>query len=391
MQTRLIGGAVAVVTACAGLFVATPAAFADTVYEITGEWEEGTPAVAASGDVVTGVWRVNINDDAAAPSNDPVDNVTFSVTLENGVFGELPDACLADGVDPVSVISEDGATLTCNLGTRDQGTAVVVQTPIEVYGPTGSQLTASGTIAGQTVDLDPIDIENPFGMDIRWDTGTPHFLYGGGYFEMDLQWTLSKDKGSESGPQTVTYDLTIASAQGSAIEIAPQQCAPFTAGAADGHPWSGGNHPADRLTSFVDSCEIVQTGPNTFRLTLTGIDYEPTNPPTLDSAGNRLPTDEVALASGSIWIRVLTDAAGSVQLTSSAPTYTSPTGATAQDDPANNTESKAWTTPGLYSSGWARGHTGSGGTTWDNTYRMAAGTEVAQYMHTLYQLHSGRA
>jgi uncharacterized repeat protein (TIGR01451 family) len=379
-------------TACAGLVVAAaPPAFAEPVYEITGEWEAGTPAVVTSGDVVTGVWRVNVNDDAAAPSNDPVDNVTFSVTLENGAFAELPDVCLTDGVDPVSTISADGTTLTCNLGTKDQGTAAVIQTPIEADGPTGSQLTASGTIAGQTADLSPIDIENPFGMDIRWGTGTPFFTRGADYFEMDLQWTLSKARRSDPGPQTVTYDLTIASAQGSAVEIAPQQCAPFTAQAAGGHPWSGGDHPADRLTSFVDSCEIVQTGPNTFRLTLTGIDYEPTNPPTLDSAGNRLPTDQVALASGSIWIRVVTDAAGSVELTSSAPTYTSPTGATAQDDPANNTESKAWTTPGLYSSGWARGFTGSGGTTWDNTYQVAAGTEVAQYMHTLYQLRSGRA
>lgn len=390
-QTRLIAGAVAVVTACVGLFVATPVAFADPVYEITGEWEADTPAVVTSGDVVTGVWRVNVNDDAAAPSNEPVDNVTFSVVIDNGVFGELPDVCLTDGVDPVSAISEDGATLTCNLGTKDQGTAAVIQTPIEADGPTGGQLTASGTIAGQTVDLSPIDVENPFGMDIRWGTGTSFFTRGGDYFEMDLQWTLSNARRSDPGPQTVTYDLTIASEQGSAIQVAPQQCAPFAAGAADGHPWSGGDHPANQLTSSVDSCEIVQTGANTFRLTLTGIDYEPTNPPTLDSAGNRLPTDEVALASGSIWIRVVTDAAGSVELTSSAPTYTSPTGATAQDDPANNTESKAWTTPGLYSSGWARGHTGSGGTTWDNTYRMAAGTEVAQYMHTLYQLHSGRA
>lgn len=390
--TRLIGGAVAVVTACTGLVVtAAPPAYAETVYEITGEWEADTPAVVTSGDVVTGVWRVNVNDDAAAPSNDPVDNVTFSVTLENGVFAELPDVCLTAGVDPVSAISEDGATLTCNLGTKDQGTAAVIQTPIEADGPTGSQLTASGTIAGLTADLDPIDIENPFGMDIRWDTGTSFFTRGAGYYELDLQWTLSKARRSDPGPQTVTYDLTIASAQASAIQVAPQQCAPFTDRAADGHPWSGGDHPENQLTSFVDSCEIVQTGPNTFRLTLTGIDYEPTNPPTLDSAGNRLPTDEVALASGSIWIRVLTDAEGSVELTSSAPTYTSPTGATVQDDPANNTESKAWTTPGLYSSGWGRSWTGSGGTTWDNTYNVSAGTEVRQYMHTLYQLHSGRA
>ncbi|MFC8797847.1 hypothetical protein ACFT2C_08940 [Promicromonospora sp. NPDC057138] len=382
----------AAVTACTGLVAATAApAAAAPVYEITGEWEAGTPTVVTSGDVVTGVWRVNVNDDAAAPSNEPVDNVTFSVTLENGVFGELPDACLTDGVDPASAISADGATLTCNLGTKHQGTAVVIQTPIEADGPTGSQLSASGTIAGQTADLVPIDIVNEFGMDMRWDTGAANFAQGDGYFEVDYEWTLSIARRSDPGPQSITYDLTIDSQQGGAIEVAPQGCTPYSiAPPANGHPWSGGDHPADRMTSFVDSCTITQTGPGTFQLTLSGIDYEPTEPPTLDSAGQRLPVDEVALASGSVWVRVLTTSSGSAELTSSAPTYTSTTGLTAQDVPDNNAESKAWTTPGTYSSGWGRGYTGSGGTTWDDTYYVAAGTTIGQYMDTAYQLHTAR-
>lgn len=377
--------------AATGLGVLAGPASAATVYEIEGEWEANTPDTVASGDVVTALWRINLNDDRPAPSNDPVDNVNFTVTLENGVFDSLPGDCLVTGVTPTSSVSADGKTLVCNIGTHDQGTAIVLQTPVLVDGASGSQVNASATIEGQSADLEPLDIVNPFGMDIRWDTGTPGFVAGADHYEMSLEWTLSKDRGSEAGPQTVSYDLTIASPQGGAVQLAPQQCSPFTALAANGHPWSGGDHPANQLTSFVDSCEIVQTGPTTFRLTLTGIDYEPASPPTRDSAGSRLPTDEIALASGSIWIRVLTTAEGSVQLTSSAPTYTSPTGATAEDDPANNTESKAWTTPGLYSSGWGRGYTGSGGTTWDNTYRVAGGTEVAQYMHTLYQLHTQRA
>ncbi|WP_307815982.1 DUF7507 domain-containing protein [Myceligenerans indicum] len=372
--------------------MATPVAFADAVYEITGEWETGTPTVATSGDVVTGVWRVNVNDDAPAPSNEPVDNVTFSVTLENGVFAELPDVCLAADVDPVSAISADGATLTCNLGTKDQGTAAVIQTPIEVDGPTGSQLSASGTIAGQTVDLSPIDIVNDFGMDIRWVTGAAYVSSGADYFEVTYEWTLSKAKASDAGPQTVTYELDIASPQGGTIQIAPQGCTAFDLGvAADGHPWSGGDHPADRMTSFVDACTVTQTGPTTFEMTLTGIDYDPTNIPTRDSAGNLLPTDEVALASGSIYVRVLDVPGGSATLTSNAPTYTSTTGLTAQDDPSNNSETKSWQPLGTYSSGWGRGYTGSGGTTWDDTYRVSAGTVVGQYLDTGWQRWSDRA
>ncbi|MBO1418050.1 DUF11 domain-containing protein [Streptomyces sp. FH025] len=366
-------------------------AWAATVYQIEGRWAPNTPTKVASGDVVTAEWRVNVNDDAQAPANGPVDNVTVSVALTNGVFDSLPGLCLTKGVTPASALSADKKTLTCNLGTQQQGTAVALQAPVVADGPTGSQLTAVGAIDGHSAALPPLDIANPFAMDMRWGVGAANFSQGAGYFELDYEWTLSKGRGSDPGPQTITYDLTIASQQGSAVQLAPQGCTPYSIPApANGHPWSGGGHPADRTAPFVDSCQITQTGPNTFQLTISGIDYNPANPPTLDSAGGRLPSDQVALASGSIWVRVLTTAEGSAELKASAPTYTSTTGQTAQDNPANNTESKSWTTPGTYSSGWGRGYTGSGGTTWDDTYRVSAGTTVGQYMDTAMQLHTDR-
>jgi uncharacterized repeat protein (TIGR01451 family)/LPXTG-motif cell wall-anchored protein len=379
--------ALALLTVTASLGLGVSSASAAPVYEITARWAPNTPGTVASGDVVNAEWRVNVNDDAEAPSNDPVDNVNFTLTIDNGTFQNIPDSCLTAGVDPVSSISADKKTLICNLGIQDEGSAHLVNTGILADGPTGSQITGTGTIAGATAALDPIDIVNPFGMDMRWNTGTANFSAGSGTFDMDMEWTLSKNTGSEPGPQTVTYDLTIVSPQGGTIVVGPQGCTPFTGGFADGHPWSGGTHPANQLDSFVGTCTLTKTGPNAFQLTLTGIDYTPASPPTLDSTGSKLPTDEVALASGSIWIRVMTSQAGSVQLTSNAPTYTSTSGQTAQDDASNNTESKAWTTPGLYSSGWGRGYTGSGGTTWDNTYRVAAGTPVGQYMDTDAQLN----
>jgi hypothetical protein len=33
---------------------------------------------------------VNVNDDAPAPANDPVDNVTVTITAQNGHFGSVP-------------------------------------------------------------------------------------------------------------------------------------------------------------------------------------------------------------------------------------------------------------------------------------------------------------
>lgn len=389
---RSLAGSLVLALLLGLLFMANAVpAFAAPVYEITARWADNTPTQVASGDVVTGEWRVNVNDDATAPANAPVDNVTVSITLVNGMFDALPDLCLTTGVTPTSSISADKKTLTCNLGTRNEGTAVALQAPVVVDGATGGQVSATGTIGGQSAALSPLNIVNPFGMDIRWGTGIANSAMGTGYFTVSYEWTLSKAKASEAGPQTVTYDLNISSPQGGAIQIDPQGCTPYSSPLpADGHPWSGGSHPANQSTSFPGGCTITQTGSNTFQMTLTGIDYAPANVPSLDSAGNRLPVDQVALASGSIWVRVLTAAAGSAVLTSNAPTYTSTAGRTAQDDPSNNTESKAWTTPGTYSSGWGRGYTGSGGTTWDDTYRVAAGTTVGQYMDTGWQRWADR-
>jgi hypothetical protein len=102
----------------------------DLRHQITGRWASDVPDQVASGQVVTAEWRVNVNDVAAAPANEPVDNVTFEVTLQHGTFGEIPDVCLTKDMSPVSALSDDETTLTCNLGTHKQGTAVVVQTAV---------------------------------------------------------------------------------------------------------------------------------------------------------------------------------------------------------------------------------------------------------------------
>ncbi|MCK2028071.1 hypothetical protein KZC56_17375 [Microbacterium sp. SSW1-47] len=358
------------------------------MYEITAQWAEGSATTVKSGDVLTAEWRVNVNDDAEAPANDPVDNVNFTLTIESGTFEELPSSCLTSGVDPVSSISADGKTMICNIGTKDEGTSHVVQTPIRADGETGSQLTGSGTIDGTTADLTPVNIVNDFGMDIRWAVATgPAQISGAGtanpIVDLGLQWTLSKDKRSEAGPQTVSYDLQISSAAATSIAVGPNRCTAFTEFAANGHPWSGGSHPADQMADTVDTCTIQQLGPNTFRLTLTGIDYNPTNPPTKDSTGAGLPADQITLTSGTIWLRLAVTGSGSVNLVSSAPTYTSAAGtSTAQDDAANNTVSKTWTFPGAFTSPWSRGYTGSGGSPFDATYVVSPGTRVQQGLIT---------
>lgn len=387
----LTSAATAVLITASTLTMAAPASAA-TVYEIEAAWSEGTPSQVTTGDIVNAEWRVNVNDDAAAPSNSPVDDVQFTVTTTSGRFTALPDACLVSGVDPASNISADASTLVCNLGTKNQGTAVVVVTPIEADGPTGSEITASGTIEGKTADLAPIDIVNEFAMDMRWASGAAYIEQGTGYYQTSFEWTLSSGRNSDEGPRTLVYELTIASPQGGAVSVAPEACTPFDMGvAATGHPWSGGGHPADQTAGFVGGCTFEQVGGDRFRLTLTGIDYSPASIPTRDSAGAFLPVDQIALASGSIYVRIQTTAAGSVTVQQDAKTYTSTTGLSAQDDVANNSETKTWTPLGTYSSGWGRGYTGSGGTTWDDTYLVSAGTVVGQYLDTGWQRWPDRA
>ena len=378
---------------CTGIVAAAaPPAFAETVYEITGEWEEGTPATVGRGDVVNAVWRVNVNDDAEAPANEPVENVVFTATLDKGLFDEIPDLCLTADVDPVSVISEDGKTLTCNLGTVVQGTAVVVQTPVVVDGETGEELTAVGEINGQEQPLDPIAIVNDFALDMQFGGNTQQFYWNDDYtsVDLDLQWALRLGRGSDPGPDSVTYRLQLADSNAAPVTVGTSPldivgCSPFNQYRASGVPWSNlAGYPEDQQTSFVDSCTLTPVAgqPGAFDLTLSGINYDLATVPEFDSTTQRdpLPSDWSYIASGSLWLHIATDQAGSVTLESNAPTYTSTTGLTSTDLTANNTNNKTYTLPGRWSAPWFRAHTGAGGTNWDDSYRVPAGTTVVQYV-----------
>lgn len=97
-QRGLAAGVVTVISALTLALLPAVAANAAPVYELTASWEAGTPTTVTSGDVVTGIWRLNVNDDAAAPSSAPVDNVTFTATVANGRFDTIPSLCLTTGV-----------------------------------------------------------------------------------------------------------------------------------------------------------------------------------------------------------------------------------------------------------------------------------------------------
>lgn len=370
-------GAGALALALAGTlgWVQQEAAHAETVYEIVGNWQPGTPSTLKMGDNAVSVWRFNINDDGPAPSNDPVDNVTVTFQVQHGVFTVLPEPCLVEDVTPLSEISADGASLTCNLGTRDQGTAELMLTGIQAVGNTGDLVFVSAEIGGEQAQLPEIPIENVFAMDMKFDGGTGASNEGTqqkGVFP----WSLRHAPGGEPGPDTVSYDLTF-SASGSETLLPHAEGCDVLGFNSAGHPRSDGQGAADRQAPFVASCTLISIGANQMRLTLTGIDYSKAVLPTRDSSGVPLPTDWDVVASGEINIRFAWNGGTTVGMTASAPVYTSVNGATSTDLAANNSNSRAFTR-GIYTGGWRFGalHPQLPGTQWTDTSRAMAGDTI---------------
>lgn len=365
------------------LAIAAPA-YAATVHELEGEWDDDTPDTVNTGDTVQAVWWANLNDDAAAPGNEPVDNVTITVTAAGAVFEDIPPVCLTEGVDPPSQILDDGATLVCNGGTFDEGTALTLHTSVRVTATDGEGVSMSAVFEDQSAELPEIPVQNAFVQDIRWETSIGGSTLNSNSRDFTFNWTLFHGAHSPAGPDTVTYELTVDNSLDAVTQLGPDGCTAFESGTASGHPWSGGAHDASQMAPFVGSCTLTRNSSTSFTLTLSGIDYSHLQVPTEDSTGSSLPTDRVAVASGQIQLRLMTtESAGNITVTSDAPEYEAVDGQTTQDDPANNFSTKNWTT-GIWNHGWNAPHTGQPGQQWQDTYRVAPETEVSSTVHVTY-------
>lgn len=358
-------------------------ATAATVKTLEGEWESPVPDSVAAGDIVNAVWRFNVNDDGAAPSNTEIPNLTVVFLLENGEFQSIPELCLSEAVTPLSAISADGTMLTCNVGTQAEGTALRVTTPVVATGTEAGQgLTLSATSDGEEVELDPLPVVQTFGMDILWGGGANSASSTDRTFVYN--WTVFQEVGSIAGPNQLEYTITVDSSVAGAWSNTPT-CGQFEVGAVQGHPWSGGTHPSEQLAGSVDSCTITRvattssTGTATFHLQLSGIPYSGSQVPTTDSAGNALPQGLAAVASGQIRLTQTTAAtAGSVEFTSDAPQYLATDGiSTVTDDASNNTAGSTWAA-GVWNNGWQTGYTGSTASQWANSYLVGVGSTVRQ-------------
>ena len=382
-RLRRSGRIAAVTVVTAGLVagaVALPAAAqaVTTIYEIEGNWAAGTPNPVQSGTGLTTVWRYNINDADPAPENPPQDNVTITFTAQHAVFTEIPSECLTSGVTPASEIQNNSATLVCNLGTRDLGTAELLLAGVEADGATGDKvgLTASIGEPGTnqvSASLPELPIANPFRMDMKFDGGSPGSAQDGVRNVVTFPWSLRHAPGSSAGPNSVSYDLTFSGTGGETITPSVAGCTTQDSKNA-GHPYSGAGFSANDTAPFPVTCTLVQTTTNKMRLTLTGIDYSKTLNPTLDSSGIALPSDWDVVAAGLISVRFTYVAGTTITFTSTSPTYTAVTGETSKDDAANNGNARA-SVRGTWTGGWSLNTQKPPveGTLWADTYRSMAG------------------
>lgn len=361
-----------------GLVTAT--ASATTVYEINGQWTPSTPSTVSKGDSVVSAWRFNINDDSPAPGNATVPNVTVTFTVDGGVFTVLPAVCLTDGVTPPSQISADGSTLTCNLGDRDEGTAELVLTGIQVTGSTGDTVSVAGTIGGQSAVTPELNIENAFAMDMKWDQGNPLSSQSGDYQLLSFPWSLRHAPGAEDGPSSVTYRVTIDASNDETVVARGASlggpCGPIDSKQPQ-HPYSSAVPGADSTnTAPFPTCTMTAVAgqPHQFDVTISGIDYSKTMLPTRDTNGTDLSTAWEVVASGMIHFRMTYVSPGTLDISVNAPTYTSDGGVLHADDTANNTNSVAYTR-GIWTGGWLMRNMNPPveGTIWTDTYRQMAG------------------
>lgn len=370
----LVGMTMVGALAFAGLAQPQIAEAQTVAYEFIGSWENPPASVKTGSDVLSAIWRFDINDDSPAPSNDPVDNNVVSFTAQNAKFTAIPEVCLTTGVTPVSTLSADGTVLTCNIGTRNQGTAQVSFTGLVPTGNSGDQVSLSGTFLDKTIDLPKIPIVNPFMMDAKFDGGSTS-TQSGAQQVVSFGWSVSHSTGSLPGPSTVSYDLTVAGSNGEVLSLDGTGCFPITSTYA-GYPYSDLAHAPSQTTKFP-LCALTPLGAGKYRLTLSNLNY--TGPfPAQDTTGANLPTGMDVIASGRIALRFTYVSSGTMTLSATTPTYVAAgnPGVTSVDSAANNSNSRAY-----IRGSWTHGFVATGalsqGSVWTDTYRTFAGAAVS--------------
>ncbi|MCQ9342760.1 DUF11 domain-containing protein [Corynebacterium kozikiae] len=371
----------ALVSAALALFMVVILALGSTAlaatkaYEFTGKWIDQPEYAVSHHDVLGTIWHFDINDDAHAPGNASVADNILTLTAENGYFTEIPSTCTG----PLTELSEDRRNLTCDLGERFEGTAEFAFAGVYVDGPPNSEVGVNGTFRGLKVELPKIPIRAPFSMDAKFNDGGPASVQRINSTDqlITFPFSISHAKQTAAGPDSVSYDLTMTyngNAAAPQVALEGQGCVPNTT-RQSGFPLSG-----DAVTTnstYFPQCEIVSTGTNQYRLTLSGLQYGAG--PELDSNGQPLPLDSDVIAAGNLTFKVTyRNPGGQVSISASAPTYESVDGQTAQDNRDNNSN-RVPVVRGSWTGGWtvaSQSPVSYPGTPWTDTSKAPAGATV---------------
>src|SRR5690348_2231487 len=92
-RRRLRAFAVLILGLLAVAAIPLVSAHAAEAIELTGGWNPEPPSSVRSGELVTGEFRVNLNDPETGADGSR-DNMVVEISLEHGRFKTLPDLCL---------------------------------------------------------------------------------------------------------------------------------------------------------------------------------------------------------------------------------------------------------------------------------------------------------
>lgn len=384
----VVASATLVLTGMAGPAMAAPV----SVHEITANWTGiPVPTTAPYAQPVTAEWHVNTNDVDDPYSNEPVENVRATLTVGNGAFTSIPSVCKIYDVTPVSAISPDGSTLLCNLGTIEEGTATVIQTPVRATSTTGGNLTMSGTVTSDSAiaeagpaDPGPLPITYSHGMDLtlaQAPGGTHQGIVrasrvGGNRPFIQMNFSLVLEAGSRPGPVNYSFPVSISgNVAGATTGLVWEGCVPISTGSlSTGQPFSD---PAEEDRTNFPTCVVSGSGTN-YTVSLSNLDYTLVNAPVEDSLGQPLPGTGVYIASGTVRFSV---PAPATQITTY--TFTAAPGAFLFTDgvsepdsnAGNNVSSATILPPGEFSNHWIGTPTASR-TVWDANLWVSPGTSA---------------
>lgn len=282
---KCLGAATSVAVASSLMF--SGPAFADQFNELTMDWTGNTnqTSISNGGNAAVEV-RINSNDTEGASGVQ--ENTTVNLTATNGVFRSLPAVCLEDAVSPVSAISADGKSLTCNVGKVEYGTAKFIEAGLRASGNNGDEVNVTASMDGvEPVSNNPIPIRASAGIEVvangttnrSYNKSTPAAI-------TRHQMGIAIPTGGEllQGPVEIEFQI-IDQVGKSAIENLE-----ITGCKTGGNPTGNSGGSPNVPSMNVGDCVLERIAPDRVKMTLTNY-LDNFSGPTVAANGEDVPTD----------------------------------------------------------------------------------------------------